>query len=92
MVVPAIVVIERSKNANEFFTYGLSHEVADVHDGSVVLTAEPTLGDTFLFSTNIPGVASGDFFAGTEVLPETVLQEGLAQAHFDIATISPDRH
>ena len=93
MIVPTIIVIDGLGNqAHKLMADVISHEVADVHDGSVVFTAEPALSDSFLLTTNIPGVTSGDFLAGTEVLPETVFQEGLAQAHFDVAAISTDRH
>ena len=91
MVVPTVVVIDGlGDESDEIMADVISHEVADVHDGSIVFPAEPAFCLAFLLAANVTGVSTGDFLAGTEVLPQSVFEEGLAEPHFYEAAISPD--
>ena len=55
VVISSIIIIDSAcDESDKFVTDGVSHEVAYVHHRSVILPAEPSLCDAFLFSPDVP--------------------------------------
>lgn len=52
-------------------------KVAEVHDRSVVLTAKPWFLLSLSFTPDVAMITSWNLFASTEVLPQTIFEEGL---------------
>ena len=79
MIVADVLVIEGlGDNANELVGDVVGEEVAEVHDGGVVLATEPRLLFALSFSADVALVASWYLLACAKVLPKTVFEEGLA--------------
>jgi len=91
MIISPVFVIEGlGYNTDERLADVISQEVTEVEDRGIILAREPLLSDSSLFTTYIPGVASGDFFSGAEVLPKSVFEESLGEADFYETTVGAD--
>ena len=78
MIVADVLVIEGlGDNANELVGDVVGEEVAEVHDGGVVLAAEPRLFLALAVASDVALVATGYLLACAEVLPKTVFEESL---------------
>ena len=79
MIIAHILVIEcLSDDADELMSDVVGEEVTEVHDGSVVLTAEPGLLLALAFTADVALVSTRNLLARTEVLPKAIFEEGLA--------------
>ena len=78
MIVAEVFVIEGlGDDTDELVGDVVGEEVAEVHDGSVVLTAEPGLLFALAFTADVAMITSWNLFARTEVLPKTIFEESL---------------
>lgn len=73
-----LVVKSLGDDTDELVSDVVGEEVTEVHDGSVVLTAEPGLLLALAFTADVAMITSWDFLASTEVLPKAIFEEGLA--------------
>ena len=79
VIVTDVFVIEGlGDNADELVGDVVGEEVAEVHDGSIILTAEPGLLFALAFTSDVAMITSWDLLASTEVLPKAIFEEGLA--------------
>ncbi len=79
MIIAHILVIEcLGDDTNELMSDVVGEEVTEVHDGSVVLTAEPGLLLALAFTADVAVITSWNLLASTEVLPKAIFEEGLA--------------
>ena len=91
MIVANILVIEGSSDdADKFVGDVVGEEVAEIHDGSVVLTTEPRFLLAFTLTSDVSGVASWDFLSSAKVLPKSVFEEGLRESDFDKTSVGTD--
>ena len=79
MIVADVLVVEGlGDDTDELVSDVVGEEVTEVHDGSVVLTAEPGLLFALAFTSDVAMITSWYFLASTEVLPKSIFEEGLA--------------
>ena len=79
VIIAHILVVKcLGDDTDELVSDVVGEEVTEVHDGSVVLTAEPGLLLALAFTSDIAMITSWDFLASTEVLPKAIFEEGLA--------------
>ena len=79
MIVADVLVIEGlGNNANELVGDVVGEEVAEVHDGGVVLAAEPRLFLALAVAADVTVIASWNLLSCTKVLPKAVFEESLA--------------
>ena len=79
MIVADVLVVEGlGDDTDELVSDVVGEEVAEVHDGSVVLTAEPGLLLALAFTSDVALVSTRNLLARTEVLPKAIFEEGLA--------------
>ena len=78
VIIAHILVIEcLGDDTDELVSDVVGKDVAEVHDGSVVLTAEPGLLLALAFTPDVALVSTRNLLACTEVLPKTIFEEGL---------------
>ena len=78
VIIAHILVVEcLSDDADELMSDVVGEEVAEVHDGSVILTAEPGFLLALAFTADVAMVSTRNFFTRTEVLPKAIFEEGL---------------
>lgn len=78
MIIAHILVFEcLGDDADELVSDVVGEEVTEVHDGSVVLTAEPGLLLALAFTSDVALVPTRNLFTRTEVLPKAIFEEGL---------------
>ena len=73
-----LVVKSLGDDTDELVSDVVGEEVAEVHDGSIILTAEPGLLFALAFTSDVAMITSWDFLASTEVLPKAIFEERLA--------------
>lgn len=79
MIVADVLVVEcLGDDTDELVSDVVGEEVTEVHDGSVILTAEPGLLLALAFTADVAMITSWNLFARTEVLPKAIFEEGLA--------------
>ena len=79
MIIAHILVVKSlGDDTNELVSDVVGEEVTEVHDGSVVLTAEPGLLIALAFTSDVALVSTRNLLARTEVLPKAIFEEGLA--------------
>lgn len=79
MIVADVLVVEGlGDDTDELVSDVVGEEVTEVHDGSVVLTAEPGLLLALAFTADAALVSTRNLLARTEVLPKAIFEEGLA--------------
>ena len=79
MIIAHILVVKcLGDDTNKLVSDVVGEEVTEVHDGSVVLTAEPGLLLALAFTSDVALVSTRNLFTRTEVLPKTIFEEGLA--------------
>ena len=79
MIVADVLVVEGlGDDTDELVSDVVGEEVTEVHDGSVVLTAEPGLLLALAFTADVALVSTRNLLARTEVLPKAIFEEGLA--------------
>ena len=79
MIVADVLVVEGlGDDTDEPVSDVVGEQVTEVHDGSVVLTAEPGLLLALAFTADVAMITSWNLFARTEVLPKAIFEEGLA--------------
>ena len=79
MIVADVLVVEGlGDDTDELVSDVVGEEVTEVHDGSVVLTAEPGFLFAFAFTADVALVSTRNLLASTEVLPKAIFEEGLA--------------
>ena len=70
VVISSVFVVDGAcDKSDKFLPDRVSHEVAYVHDRSVILSAEPLFSDAFLFSSDVSFVATRNILSCAEVLP-----------------------
>ena len=72
-----LVVKSLGDDTDELVSDVVGEEVAEVHDGSIILTAEPGLLFALAFTSAVAMITSWDFLARTAVLPKAIFEEGL---------------
>ena len=78
VIIAHILVVKcLGDDTNELMSDVVGEEVTEVHDGSVVLTAEPGLLLALAFTSDVALVSTRILFARTEVLPKAIFEEGL---------------
>ena len=78
MIIAHILVVEcLGDDTDELVSNVVGKEVAEVHDGSVVLTGEPGFLFALAFTADVAMIASWNLFTRTEVLPKAIFEEGL---------------
>ena len=90
IVAEEFVIEGLGDDADELVGDVVGEEVAEVHDGGVILAAEPRFLFALALTTDVTVVAARNLFACAEVLPKAVFEEGLGQAKFDEASIGAD--
>ena len=79
MIIAHILVVKcLGDDTDELVSDVVGEEVAEVHDGSVVLTAEPGLLFALAFTSDVTLVSTRNLLARTEVLAKAIFEEGLA--------------
>ena len=79
MIIADVLVVKGlGDDTDELVGDVVGEEVAEVHDGGVVLATEPRLLFALSFSADIALVATGYLFACAKVLPKAVFEKGLA--------------
>ena len=79
VIIAHILVVEcLGDDTDELMSDVVGEEVTEVHDGSVVLTAEPGLLLALAFTADVAMITSWNLFTRTEVLPKAIFEEGLA--------------
>ena len=79
VIIAHILVVKcLGDDTDELMSDVVGEEVTEVHDGSVVLTAEPGLFLALAFTSDVAMITSWDLLASTEVLPKAIFEEGLA--------------
>ena len=79
MIIAHILVVKSlGDDTDELVSDVVGKEVAEVHDGSVVLTGEPGLLLALAFTADVAMITSWNLLASTEVLPKAIFEEGLA--------------
>ena len=73
-----LVVKSLGDDTDELVSDVVGEEVTEVHDGSVVLTAEPGFLFALAFTADVALVSTRNLFTSTEVLPKAIFEEGLA--------------
>lgn len=78
VIIAHILVVERlGDDTDELVSDVVGKEVAEVHDGSVVLTGEPGFLFALAFTPDVAMITSWNLLARTEVLPKTIFEERL---------------
>ena len=76
VIIAHILVIEcLGDDTDELVSDVVGKEVAEVHDGSVVLTGEPGFLFALAFTPDVTLVSMRNLLAHTEVLPKTIFEE-----------------
>ena len=79
MIIAHILVVKcLGDDTDELMRDVVGEEVTEVHDGSVVLTAESGLLLALAFTADVALVSTRNLLARTEVLPKAIFEEGLA--------------
>ena len=79
VIIAHILVVKcLGDDTDELMSDVVGEEVTEVHDGSVVLTAEPGLFLALAFTADVAVITSWNLLASTEVLPKAIFEEGLA--------------
>lgn len=79
VIIAHILVVKcLGDDTDELMSDVVGEEVTEVHDGSVVLTAESGLLLALAFTADVTMITSWNLFARTEVLPKAIFEEGLA--------------
>lgn len=79
MIVADVLVVDGlGDDTDELMSDVVGEEVTEVHDGSVVLTAEPGFLFALAFTADVALVSTRNLLARTEVLPKAIFEEGLA--------------
>ena len=79
MIVADVLVVKcLGDDTDELMSDVVGEEVTEVHDGSVVLTAEPGFLFALAFTADVALVSTRNLFTSTEVLPKAIFEEGLA--------------
>ena len=79
MIIAHILVVKSlGDDTDELVSDVVGEEVAEVHDGSIILTAEPGLLFALAFTADVAMITSWNFFTRTEVLPKAIFEERLA--------------
>ena len=79
MIIAHILVVKSlGDDTDELVSDVVGEEVTEVHDGSVVLTAEPGLLLALAFTPYVAMITSWNLLTRTEVLPKAIFEEGLA--------------
>ena len=65
-------------DTDELVSDVVGEEVTEVHDGSVILKAEPWLLFALAFTSDVAMITSWNLLTRTEVLPKAIFEEGLA--------------
>ena len=91
MIISHIFIIESlGDNADELVGDVVGEEVTEVHDGSVVLAAEPRFLFALALTADVAVVATGNLLSSTIVLPKTVFKESLGKSNFYKAFVGTD--
>ena len=91
VIVANILVVEGSgDDADKFVGDVVGEEVAEIHDGSVILSGEPRFLLALALTPDVSGVASWDFLSSAKVLPKSVFEEGLRESDFDETSVGTD--
>ena len=91
VIVANILVVEGSSDdADKFVGDVVGKEVAEIHDGSVILSGEPRFLLALALTSDVAGVASWNFLSGAKVLPKSVFEEGLRKSDFDETPVGTD--
>ena len=72
-----LVVKSLGDDTDELVSDVVGEEVAEVHDGSVILSGEPGLLLALAFTSDVAMITSWNLFTRTEVLPKAIFEEGL---------------
>lgn len=79
MIIADVLVIDGlGDNADELVGDVVGEEVAEVHDGGVVLAAEPRLFLALAVVADVAMITSWYLFSSAEILPKTIFEESLA--------------
>ena len=79
MIVADVLVVEGlGDNADELVGDVVGEEVAEVHDGGVILATEPRLFLALAVASDVAMISSWNLFTRTEVLPKAIFEKGLA--------------
>ena len=79
VIIAHILVVKcLGDDTDELVSDVVGEEVTEVHDGSVVLTAEPGLLLALAFTADVAMITSWNLLTRTEVLPKAIFEEGLA--------------